>query len=135
MPLDAQPDIVYSVCPHDCPSTCALEVERIDAHTIVAPDYVRKILQTFPADRQVETVSRPRAVSPEAAALIANLTNREMEVLLLLGERLSNKEISANLYISPGTVKKHTINLYAKMGVKNRRQAVSRAREIGLINP
>jgi LuxR family maltose regulon positive regulatory protein len=101
----------------------------------VAPDYVQKILQTFPADEQVEAVSQPRTVSPEAAALIADLTNREMEVLLLLGERLSNKEISANLYISPGTVKKHTINLYAKMGVENRRQAVSRACELGLINP
>lgn len=107
--------------------------ERLAANG-VAPDYVQKILQTFPAAVRGGPVSRAQSVSPEAAALIGDLTNREMEVLLLLGQRLSNKEIGARLYISPGTVKKHTIKIYAKMGVENRRQAISRARALGLIN-
>jgi LuxR family maltose regulon positive regulatory protein len=100
----------------------------------VAPDYVQKILIAFTVNEQDLPASSLQAVNQEAAALIADLTNREMEVLLLLGERLTNKEISARLFISPDTVKKHTIKIYAKLEVKNRRQAVSRARALGLIN-
>lgn len=52
------------------------------------------------------------------------LSAREAEILGLLAERLSNKEIAETLGISPLTVKRHTINLYAKLGVNSRRQAV-----------
>jgi LuxR family maltose regulon positive regulatory protein len=65
-------------------------------------------------------------------ALAEALTWREVEVLKLLGERLSNKEIAERLVISPLTVKRHTIELYRKLEVTGRRGAVARAAELGL---
>ena len=61
------------------------------------------------------------------------LTNREVDVLLLLEQRLTNKEIAARLMISPRTVQKHTINLYEKLHAGNRREAIARARALGLL--
>ncbi len=74
-----------------------------------------------------------RGLSPAAVTLIGELTAREMEVLTLLGELLTNKEIAARLHISPRTVKKHSINLYRKLDVDGRRPAVARARELGIL--
>jgi LuxR family maltose regulon positive regulatory protein len=65
--------------------------------------------------------------------LVERLTNREIDVLLLLAERLSDKEIAARLVLAPATVRKHTMNIYGKLGVDNRRAAVAQARRVGLI--
>ena len=62
-----------------------------------------------------------------------DLTLREVEVLALLADRLSNKEISSKLVISHQTVKRHTINLYKKLNVHNRREAVVRGISLGII--
>jgi LuxR family maltose regulon positive regulatory protein len=59
--------------------------------------------------------------------LIEPLTPREFEVLRLLGEPLSNREIARRLNISYATVKRHTITIYGKLGVNNRWDAVSKA--------
>jgi LuxR family maltose regulon positive regulatory protein len=64
---------------------------------------------------------------------MGELTNREIEVLRLLGRRLSNKEIAEQLHVSPNTIKKYSINVYKKLEVSNRRQAVARAVELGII--
>jgi len=61
------------------------------------------------------------------------LSNREMDVIHLLEKRLSNKEIAAELYISESTVKRHTITIYQKLDVNKRREAVLKAREMGII--
>ncbi len=61
---------------------------------------------------------------------IETLTNRELDVLELLGQRLQNKEMAAQLFISPETIKTHLKNLYLKLGVNNRREATSLARDI-----
>ena len=66
--------------------------------------------------------------------MIEPLTDRELDVLQLLAQRFSRNEIAAELYISPLTVKSHTANIYQKLGVKNRRQAVSRATALGLVS-
>lgn len=66
------------------------------------------------------------------AALEVLLTNREMEVLERLMLRRSNKEIAAELYLSPLTVKRHTQSLFRKLGASNRREAVVLARQKGL---
>ncbi len=60
------------------------------------------------------------------------LTYREMDVLLLLCRRLTNKEVAQSLCIAPDTVKQHTVNIYRKLGVKTRRQAVVQANAMGL---
>ena len=60
------------------------------------------------------------------------LTFREMDVLRLLNQRLTNKEIACSLSISPDTVRQHTVNIYRKLGVTNRRQAVVEAHGMGL---
>jgi ATP/maltotriose-dependent transcriptional regulator MalT len=52
-----------------------------------------------------------------------------------LGKRLTNKEIAENLVISPGTVKGHTIRIYQKLKVSNRRQAVQMAISLGILLP
>ena len=62
-----------------------------------------------------------------------SLSAREMEVLTLIAQGKSNQEISAELYLALNTVKRHAYNIYTKLEVKKRTQAVSRARQLGLI--
>lgn len=63
------------------------------------------------------------------------LTNREEEILALLADRLSNKEIASLLHITPGTVKTHTVSLYRKLGTRGRREAVAKAKALGVLPP
>jgi DNA-binding NarL/FixJ family response regulator len=61
------------------------------------------------------------------------ITERELEVLELLAEGLSNQEIATKLFISLPTVKTHSYNLYAKLQAKRRTQAIEKARNLGLL--
>ncbi len=92
-----------------------------------APTFLQKVLEAFPA------TSRSVPNFGQSQTFIDPLTEREMEVLSLLAQRLSNKEIANALVISPETVKRHTSNIYLKLGVKNRRLAVTKAYNLGLI--
>jgi LuxR family maltose regulon positive regulatory protein len=77
-----------------------------------------------------------RSAAPTRAAatvLVEPLTGRELEILHLLAEGLSNSQIAARLVITPGTVKVHTNNLYAKLDVNSRTAAVARARSLGIL--
>jgi ATP/maltotriose-dependent transcriptional regulator MalT len=61
------------------------------------------------------------------------LTEREREVLALLASGRTNAEAARDLFVSVGTIKSHTGNIYRKLGAKNRAQAISRARDLGLL--
>ena len=65
--------------------------------------------------------------------LIEPLTERELEILRLIAEGLSNQEIGSQLYLSLNTVKAHTRNIYGKLGVNSRTQAAARARVLGIL--
>ncbi|MEV7872516.1 response regulator transcription factor [Streptomyces sp. NPDC088124] len=85
--------------------------------------------------RLLEHVTAPPAVAPSPAELPDGLTAREAEVLTLVAEGLSNKEIAGRLHIGSATVKTHINNLFAKTGVRDRAQAVRYAYQRGLIPP
>jgi LuxR family maltose regulon positive regulatory protein len=81
---------------------------------------------------ETQTVGRP---SVSNQPLIEPLTNRELEILDLLAQRLRNKEIAAKLFISPKTVKKHLDNIYSKLNVSTRQQAVEKSHMLGIHPP
>lgn len=73
------------------------------------------------------------ATSP-VPPLVEPLTEREREVLGLLATGRTNREIAADLYVTVGTIKAHTSNIYAKLQVRNRAAALARGRELGLLD-
>ena len=91
----------------------------------------RDVPQGYLATLLAASEGRPpeRAINRETAspAVGTSLSNRELDVLELLTQRLSNKEIAERLHVSPETIKKHIRNLYQKLEVHGRRQAVARA--------
>jgi LuxR family maltose regulon positive regulatory protein len=113
-----------------------------------AVEMIRRVLAAFPA-------ALPAGLPPEAANLVSSespappipspspgfstlvepLTPRELEVLALLREPLSIKQIAQKLYISHATARRHTINIYAKLGVNRRWNAVAKAEELNLLPP
>ena len=92
----------------------------------LAPDYAGRLLQAFQMGGAGEAASATRR-------LFEPLTERDVDVLQLIAEGLSNREIAARLVISLSTVKGHTANIYGKLGVHRRTLAVARARELGLL--
>jgi LuxR family maltose regulon positive regulatory protein len=113
-------------------------------HDLIRSEYIQSILAAFsrllppgplPAqqpgtDRSVQ--AEPPA-SGEPAALIEPLSQREQEVLKLICEGCSNQAIAGRLVLSLHTVKKHTSNIFSKLGVTSRTQAVARARQLKLL--
>lgn len=96
--------------------------------------YARRLLAAFAGEPgQVP----PPSLAGQAAVAhgVVPLTPRERQLLVLLDQRLTTEEIAARLVISANTVKKHAANIYAKLGVANRREAAARARELGLLPP
>lgn len=99
--------------------------------------YLSRLLAAFPSEPPAgaagRRVVRPMAPSSPPAALIEPPTPRELEVLGWISEGLRNEEIAEKLVVGLATVKKHINNLYAKLEVSSRTQALKRARELGLI--
>ncbi|MGB5379503.1 MAG: LuxR C-terminal-related transcriptional regulator, partial [Acidimicrobiia bacterium] len=101
-------------------------------------DFVRRVLSAF--SKRPVAARATAAPAPETARQLAagsaapeNLTNRELDVLELLAERLQNKEIASRLGVSNHTVSYHLKSIYSKLGVGGRRQAVAAAIRDGLI--
>jgi LuxR family maltose regulon positive regulatory protein len=104
-------------------------LQRAAAHGI-APDYVSSLLAAFGAEGPE---SAPAPSPPGTSPLVEPLSPRELEVLHLLGEGCTNRDIAEALVITLNGVKKHTSNIYGKLGVHSRTQAVVRAQELGLL--
>jgi len=95
-------------------------------NALLAPSVTRRLIEAF-ARRPPQTMPSP--------ARLASLTAREREVLVLLARGGSNTEIAAALFVSEATVKTHVGNLLAKLGLRDRVQAVILAYETGIIVP
>jgi LuxR family maltose regulon positive regulatory protein len=95
------------------------------------PGYVRQLLAAFPTAGSEPALSSP---PPDVAAgFVEPLSDREKEVLQLIAEGLTNQEVANRLYLSLHTVKVHARNIYGKLGVKNRTQAVAKAKALGIL--
>lgn len=100
-----------------------------------AGDFIGRLLRATPAG-QADTFDLPQSASLKATAtsLVEPLTYREQEILGLLAQRLSAKEIAERLVISDRTVKRHTATIYRKLGVHGRQQAVAAGRTLGILS-
>ena len=92
----------------------------------IQPSVARKVVAEFA--RLTEREHR-RHEQP----LVEPLSGRELEVLALVAEGLSNREIGERLFITPGTVKNHVSDILAKLNVRDRTQATLQAQELGLL--
>jgi LuxR family transcriptional regulator, maltose regulon positive regulatory protein len=96
-----------------------------------SPWYVDRLLTQILADAAASEGRSPRRA--DGSPLLEPLSERELEVLRLIADGLSNREIAQRLFVSVGTVKAHVNHVYGKLLVRSRTQAVARARELQLI--
>ncbi|QSB07002.1 response regulator [Natronoglycomyces albus] len=113
----------------DVPSEDLVEAIRTVANggAVVAPRILTTLLGRFAEHDPTSATKSPETLN--------NLTNREREVLMLVAKGLTNSEIAAELVVGETTVKTHVGNLLAKLGVRDRVQAVVLAYESGLVQP
>lgn len=99
--------------------------------------YIDRILAAFPKELYAGETNKPayeRPIDPTSPEpLLEPLTRREQQILSLLATDRSLQEIAGNLHIASGTVYSHTKNIYSKLYVHKRREAVQRGRELGII--
>jgi LuxR family maltose regulon positive regulatory protein len=97
--------------------------------------YVNKLLQAFsPPHSELRTPHSSTSDIPHPTShILEPLSDRELEVLALIAQGLTNSQIADRLYLSLHTVKAHTRNIYSKLDVHTRTQAVAHARDLGLI--
>ncbi|GAA1377011.1 response regulator [Catellatospora chokoriensis] len=93
---------------------------------LIAPSVTRRLIADFAA----APATTPRTPRPDPG-----ITEREREVLTLIGRGLSNGEIAQELFISPATAKSHVARLLAKLAARDRVQLVITAYELGLVTP
>ena len=102
------------------------------AHGIM-PNYISRLLAVFEAEAQMSEDSSDLPSAPPDQSPTEPLSQRELEVLQLIAQGLSNREISERLFLALITVKGHNRNIYRKLQVRRRTEAVARARELGLL--
>jgi DNA-binding NarL/FixJ family response regulator len=112
----------------DAPSEKLAEAIRAAAQgeSFLQPSVAAKLVAEF---TRLSEAPAPKPLQP----LIEPLSDRELEILRLIADGASNKEIAASLVIAEGTVKNHVTNLLGKLGVTGRLQAVNKARELGIL--
>lgn len=102
----------------------------------VTDGFIKNLLSAF---SRLPLTPSPRPLVPPSPGLrspqplVEPLTNRELDILELLGKRLQNKEIAEQLYISPETVKAHLKNIFQKLDASGRRNAVEKAKALGIL--
>ncbi len=96
----------------------------------IMPDYTARLLAVFEAEEQT---SQDKSDLPPTQSLIEPLSQRELEVLQLIAQGLSNHEIGERLFLALSTVKGHNRIIFDKLQVQRRTEAVARARELGLL--
>lgn len=97
----------------------------------VMPEYVTTLLGVFEAEKQASVKRSHRTQPPQP--LIEPLSQRELEVLQLIADGLSNREIAERLFLAEITIKGHNQRIFGKLQVQRRTEAVARARELGLL--
>jgi LuxR family transcriptional regulator, maltose regulon positive regulatory protein len=95
----------------------------------IEPQTVASLLDTFRA----EGLLQEKQKAEQASSLFEPLSERELEVLRLVGAGMSNPEIAEHLFLSVGTIKRHVYNIYTKLEVTGRVEAITRARELKLL--
>ncbi len=110
------------------PATELVNAIRVVAagEALLAPSVTRRLIDEF--------ARRPREDRPSPEAL-DDLTAREREVLELVAQGMSNREIADQLFVSEGTVKTHIKRIFYKLGLRDRTQAVILAYDVGLVEP
>jgi LuxR family maltose regulon positive regulatory protein len=116
------------------------ELLSVAAAQGIMPDYIGKLLGAFEASTNDEgQITEPAppsiapGVRPRPSPLVEPLSERELEVLNLIAQGLSNQEISERLFLALSSVKGHNQNIFGKLQVQRRTEAVARARELGLV--
>ncbi len=96
----------------------------------IRPDYVGRLLAAFEGEMKDE---QPTASVPGSSFLIEPLSQRELEILKLIAQGLSNREIGERLFLALDTIKGHNRKIFDKLQVQSRTEAIARARELGLL--
>jgi len=100
-------------------------------HALLAPEVTRRVIEQMTNGSVADAQAAPRQVDRDPR--LDDLTPRELEVLGLVGRGLSNAEIAGRLFVGEATVKTHLSNVFAKLHLRDRVQAVVLAYEAGLI--
>jgi LuxR family maltose regulon positive regulatory protein len=127
----AEPEGFIRTFVNEGPPMAKLLYEAMD-HGI-SPDYVSSLLTAF-SDRKPEQITTVKTQVPNTN-LIEPLSGREIEVLQLIADGLTNKEIADRMFLSLNTIKAHNRNIYGKLNVHNRTQAVTRGKALGILDP
>ncbi|MFD0556691.1 LuxR family two component transcriptional regulator [Stackebrandtia endophytica] len=127
-------DYIYEALRHgasgfllkDAPPDDLIAAVRVVAagEALLAPSVTRRLIAEF---------ARSRPTGPTQSPRLAELTEREREVLRLIARGMSNQEISRQLFVAEQTVKTHINRIFAKIGLRDRAQAVVFAYESGLV--